>query len=114
MSFSISKNLLQRTAADIQRVLTVAVLQKISNENIASAAIVRVELSADFATCRVYVNGAVKDFESATNFLRNEIAQNVKMRRIPALRFILDDGEKNAKRVEELLQQINSGKRGVE
>jgi ribosome-binding factor A len=45
--------------------------------------------------------------ERASGFLRNEIAQNVKMKQAPRLRFILDKGIENAARVEELLAQIN-------
>jgi len=110
MSSSISKNLSQRTSADLFRVLTLALQQKVHNQNLADVSIVRLELSPDFGTCRVFVTGGVEELSKMTAFFRNEIAQSVKIRKVPNLRFLRDDGEKNAQRVEELLGKINSQK----
>ena len=97
-----SESRLGRVNADIFRVLTMA--------NNIDAHILRVEAAADLGTARVYVNGKREEFERATGFSKNEIAQKMKIRKVPALRFIVDEGEKNTARVEELLLQIKGEK----
>lgn len=109
MSFSIKDNFLLRANADVGRVLSLALREKVHEERLADFNILRCECSPDLSSCRVYVDGGVGDFEKLTAFFKNEIAHNVKLRRIPNLRFILDDGDKNVQRVEELLAQIHGG-----
>jgi ribosome-binding factor A len=81
------------------------------NENFASVDILRVETAPDLGSARVYVNSAVgaKELEKSVGFLRTEIANNMKIKRVPNLRFIVDNGEQNAQRVDELLKIINGG-----
>jgi len=99
---SVKDNFMARTNADIFRVLSYA--------NKTQHHILRVETAADLGTCRVYVNGGAKEFAGAEGYYKTEIAKNIKIRKVPALRFILDDGEKNTARVEELLKQIKHTK----
>ena len=90
-----------RVNSDIFRVLTLA--------NNTDAHILRVEASPDLSSARVFVNGGVEEMEHASGYFRNELANNLRLRKIPNLRFLLDDGDKNTARVEELLQQIKKG-----
>jgi ribosome-binding factor A len=106
---SVKNNFLGRTSADITRVLTMALRQKVQNEALADFAILRCEVSPDLGSCRVFVNGGVREFEKLTAFFKSEIADGIKIKRVPNLRFVLDDGEKNTARVEELLRQIKGG-----
>lgn len=104
---------IQRTNSDIQRVLTIALTQKLGNPMLSSVHILQVETSADLSVARVHVDitseepdKVMAELSSAAGFLRNEIAKSVKLRRAPELRFIRDVGRANAMRVEELLAQI--------
>ena len=97
---------LERTNADIMRVLTVAIQQKMKDDSLLGVRLLRVETTADLSQASVFVNCGIDALERASGFLRNEIAQNVKMKQAPRLRFIVDKGIENAARVEELLQQI--------
>jgi len=111
MSFnSVKDNYIKRIEADIFRILSLALRQKIGNENLVNENILRVEVSKDLSSCRVFISGALNEFESVSGLLRNEIAQNMSIRRIPNLRFIVDVGEENARRVDELLKQIKGNK----
>ena len=109
MSFSIKDNFLLRANADITRVLSLALREKVQDERLVDFNILRCECSADLSSCRVYVDGGETEFAHLSAFFKNEIAHNIKIRRIPNLRFILDDGDKNVQRVEELLAQIHGG-----
>jgi ribosome-binding factor A len=113
MSFEksgVKDNYLKRIDADIYRILTLALRQKVGNENLLNESILRVETSADLSSARVYISGGQSDFEAVAGLFRNEIAQNMRIKRVPNLRFIVDLGEQNAQRVEELLKQIKGGK----
>jgi len=95
-----------RTSADIFRILTLA-LQKIADPAMCDVHILRVEVSKDLSSAKVFVNNGAEKVEKVAGFFKTEIANNMRIKRVPNLRFIVDDGEKNAQRVEELLKQIS-------
>ncbi|MDR0462044.1 MAG: 30S ribosome-binding factor RbfA [Christensenellaceae bacterium] len=105
-----SKAYVGRINTDIFRVLTTALQNKLHGDSFLDVHILRVEASADLSSARVYVNIKAKEMEAHNGFFRNEIAQSINLRKVPNLRFIVDDGEKNTARVEELLKQIKEGK----
>ena len=105
---SSTNNHLARVNSDIERVLTIAIQQKMKDDALANVIITRVETTADIGQTTVYVNGYLNALERASGTLRNEIAQNVKMKQAPRLKFVLDKGIENAARVDELLAQIKS------
>jgi len=96
---------MDRVNADILRQLSVS-LRKKGDPGLENASILRVETSADLSSARVFVTGGEEILNGLQGFFKNEIAQNLKIRRTPNLRFIRDDGQKNADRIEEILQQI--------
>lgn len=95
---SVKDNFLLRVNADILRILRMAR---------PDLDILSVECSADLSSAKLFVP-RITD-EKVLSFLKSQIAQNMQIRRVPNLRFIIDDGESNVKRVEELLAQIKSG-----
>ena len=96
----------ERINTDILRVLTLAI-QKSQDASLADIIIQRVETTADLSEAKVYVNGGLLALEHASGFLRTEVAQRVKMKQAPRLKFIVDRGLENAERVEELLKLIS-------
>jgi len=87
---------IQRVNSDIIRLL----------RSLTDANITRVETTADFGECKVWVEGDVAKLEKSAGYLRTEIANSIKMKKTPVLRFIKDKGIENAARVEELLKVI--------
>ena len=108
MNSSIAGAHTARINADILRVMTIALRQKTDNAGLDDAEILRVETSSNLDNAKVFVSGGLQSFEKASGFFRNEIAKTLNLRRVPVLRFIVDEGQKNADRVEELLNQIRS------
>jgi len=106
MNSSTKSNHINRINSDILRVLTIAIQQKMKDNLLDGVTILRVETTADLSECKVYVNDGIDALNKASGFLRNEIAQNIKMKQAPRLRFLVDKGIENAARVEELLKQI--------
>ena len=89
-----------RINTDIFRILTLA--------NPFDAHILRVEATPDLGYAKVFVNKDVAKFEARAGFFKSEIA-HLNLRKVPNLKFIVDEGEKNVARVEELLKQIKGG-----
>ncbi|MDR0822112.1 MAG: 30S ribosome-binding factor RbfA [Oscillospiraceae bacterium] len=90
----------QRLNADIKRVLSVAVTEvKSSTVKNSLPTVTRTELTTDLSYCTVYVSGCdstkadkfIKELTLASGFLKSRIADGVKMRIIPELRFVFDD-----------------------
>ena len=87
----------QRINADIMRLL----------RSLTDANITRVETTADFSECKVWVEESdLANLEKRSGFLRTEIAHSIQMKKTPILRFMVDKGLENAARVDELLKQI--------
>ena len=103
---SVASNFISRTNADIFRVLSLALREKVANPALADAAIVRVDTAPDLGNCKIFVTGEVAAFEKLTAMFKAEIANNLKIKRVPSLKFVVDNGDKNTLRVEELLKQI--------
>jgi len=108
---------IQRVNAEIMRVLTLALRDKMGNHHLAGVTVRMVETTSDFSLARVFVqvsgdeaekSRVMSELDRASGALRNHVAMRVTMKRIPELRFILDRGRDNANRVDELLAQINS------
>jgi len=101
---SFKDSYMNRVNADLLRVLSVALRNRASDDKLLNVSILRVEASADLSTARVFVTGGADALNAIAGFFRNEVAQNLKIRRVPNLRFIMDEGQKNADRIEELLR----------
>ena len=99
-----------RINSDIFRILSVALRDKVSDPKLCNVHVLKVDTAPDLGHAKVFVNSCEKELNDMHGFFRNEIAHNIKIRRVPNLRFIIDDGDKNSARVEELLKQINSTK----
>ena len=92
---------ISRAAEDLKRELT-ALLRELKDPRLQGKllTVVRVDLSGDGSTARVYVSAmegiaaaqeAVKGLKSAGGFVRGELTRRLGMRKAPELRFIADN-----------------------
>jgi ribosome-binding factor A len=109
----------ERTNSEIYRACCIALTTRANNPLLSGVTILRTELSRDSSVVRVYlrINGdddaqkkSLDAFQKSDGFFKGEIAKNLSLRRIPKLSFIIDKGNENIDRVEELLQKIHGGK----
>lgn len=89
----------------------------------AGAIVTRVEMSADLGSARVQIRlldggsdaerrrAVVEALGRASGMLRRELAQRLRLRHAPELRFFYDDGLDSTMRVEELLAEIEAEQR---
>lgn len=74
-----------------------------------------VQVSPDLGNARVYIQHALPDsatrhvlsaLQHSTTFLRRALVENLHLRVVPELHFVVDDTEKRAAHVDEILDQI--------
>jgi ribosome-binding factor A len=105
-----------RVAAEIQRLLSELLLSEVKDPRLVEARISDVEVSGDLSLATIYFNTLSLDndpapikegFEQARGFFRTRVARELKLRRVPELRFRHDT---SAKRAAELGQLIDTAR----
>ena len=101
-----------KAAEAIRQVVGMAILTDIQDPRVKDVTVVRVEVSGDMQTAKVYVsvmgdeakqNLCVKGLKSCAGFLQSKIAKRLDTRYIPHLQFVLDQGVKNQLLVSKML-----------
>ena len=107
----------QRNAEDIHRELT-DILRSMKDPRVKDAmlSVVRVDLSNDLSSCKVYVSSmkgmeaakeAVKGLKSGAGFVRHEIGQRLtQLRRSPAFEFVADNSIEHGAEIARKLNQL--------
>lgn len=116
-----------RVAGRIQEELSAA-MRDLSDPRVVGVLISRAEVTDDLQSAKIYVRrelGAdanqqkalLKGLEAASGKLRREVAQSLKLRYAPNLRFFYDEGLDATQRIEELLREVkreDTGRGGSE
>jgi len=100
-----------RLSAQIRRVLGSAIRQ-LQEEGLMHVAVSDVEVTRDLSLARVYINvldpsrsqETLRQLKDNAGRLRKAIAQDIRARRIPELRFIYDDSLERGKHLESLIE----------
>ncbi len=93
----------EKLASLIRREISQLILNGIRDERVhlGMVSITNVEVSGDLQHCRIFVsifgedsqkNAVMEGLHAASNFLRGELARNLKLRRAPEIVFRLDQG----------------------
>lgn len=105
----------QRIAEQIRDEIAQMLRDEVKDPRIGFTSIVKVEVSTDLRVAKVYVSvfgndeakrNTMKGLESATPFIRHELAQRLRLRYVPEVRFVLDESIAHGARIAELLHQI--------
>ena len=90
---------------------------EVKDANVGFVTITDVHVTNDHSFAKVYVSFLGKDARNeaglkalnrAKGFIRSELAKRLSIRRTPELNFVLDESEKNAKRIEEIIAEIHA------
>jgi len=101
-----------KAAEAIRQVVGMAILTEIQDPRVRDVTVVRVEVSGDMQTAKVYVsvmgndakqNLCIKGLKSCAGFLQSRISKRLEMRYVPHLQFILDQGVKNQLLISKML-----------
>ncbi len=106
----------QKKVADkVQQLVSLVIDRKIKDPDKGFVTITHVKMSPDLRIASVYFTVLGDESETerslaalnrAKNYIRNEIAPELKMRFVPDLRFFVDDTMAYAKKIERLLENI--------
>jgi len=103
-----------KAAEAIRQVVGMAILTEIQDPRVKDVTVVRVEVSGDMQTAKVYVsvmgdetkqNLCLKGLKSCAGFLQSKIAKRIDTRYVPHIQFVLDQGVKNQLLVSKMLDE---------
>jgi len=104
-----------RVSEDIKRELT-DILRSVKDPRVSGMlSIVKLDLSADLSSCKVYVSSlegmekskeAVQGLHSAQGFIRRELGSRLRLRKVPELRFLADDSIEASARIAKILREV--------
>jgi ribosome-binding factor A len=110
----------RRVAEAVREELASLLVSDVKDPGAAGAIITRVDLTGDLRSARVHVRlldggsdaerrrAVVEALGRASGMLRREVAQRLRLRSAPELRFFFDDGLDGTMRIEQLLAEIEA------
>ena len=113
MSASRTERLSEQIKAEASHVLA----RDVHDPGVGFVTITRVRVSPDLQIARIYYTGlgdaaalraTEKALERVTPFVRRQLAQRLRLRRVPEIAFAFDKSVAHQARVEELLQEIHA------
>lgn len=105
-----------RMAERIQMVLSQLLMREVSDPRLQSVTVTEVKVDPEIMFARVYVNAlgdedredeVMAGLDRASGFLRRELAQRLRVRSVPELRFVWDKTLQQADRVERILNNLD-------
>lgn len=103
----------ERIASIIRKNIAEIIQFQIKDPHLGFVSIPEVRVSKDFSYATVYVS-FIKDediepslevLNKARGYIRSELASKLDIRRVPEIRFVLDEGYKKEERISELLKK---------
>jgi len=103
-----------RVGEQLRRELTLMLRNEVKDPRISEIIIYDVVVSKDLGTAKVFfspmdiqqdASEIVKGLQSASGYLRTQLSKLLSLRKMPELRFIVDDTEAKGDRIEQLIQK---------
>jgi len=109
----------KRVGELLKREISTLLEREIRDPRLNFVTVTDVEVTFDLRDAFVYVSAPegrerkeeiLQGLESASGFLRHELAQNLRLKFIPRLNFVWDDSMERGQRIDQLLREIKKGK----
>jgi ribosome-binding factor A len=107
----------ERVGEEIRQELSLILAREVHDPGIGFVTLTRVKVSPDLQQVRVYYTqlgdekaraATVRALERATPFMRHQIAQRIRLRRVPEIRFTFDQTVAHQSRIEEILLDLEA------
>jgi ribosome-binding factor A len=107
----------QRVAEQVQRELAALIRREIKDPRVELVTVTAVEVSKDLAYAKVFVSSLgdtqpradlITALTHAAGFLRHELGKALRLRIIPELRFVYDETQERAAKLEALIARANA------
>ena len=103
----------ERIASIIRKNIAEIIQFQVKDPHLGFVSIPEVRVSKDFSYATVYVSffkeedvvPSLEVLNKARGFIRTELAKKMDTRRVPEIRFVLDEGYKKEERIAELLKK---------
>ena len=89
--------------------------KEVNDPRIGPVTLTAADVSKDLRQARIYFcllgeekkrDEVLLGLKSAAGFIRAKVAKELKLRFVPTIEFVYDDGQDRARRIEDLLQQV--------
>jgi len=106
-----------RVAEEIRQQLSSLLQRDVHDPGIGFITITRVKLTADLQLARVFYttlgdpkarNDTARALRRALPFLRRQVGQRLRLRRVPEIEFRFDEGVESQERVERILRELHA------
>lgn len=103
-----------RIGEQLRRELTLMLRNEVKDPRVSDVIIYDVVVSKDLGTAKVYFSPMdiqqdaaemMDGLQSASGYLRSQLSKLLSLRKVPELRFIVDDTEAKGDRIEQLIQK---------
>jgi ribosome-binding factor A len=110
-----------RVADQIRAEITTMLAREVHDPGIGFLTITHVQMSPDLQVARVHYTtlgseperrATAKALQRAASFLRHQIGQRLRLRRVPSLEFLFDKSVETQDRVERLIQEMHEAEAG--
>ncbi len=104
----------ERLSSEILRIITEVISYEINDPRVAgNCNVTGIELSRDYSHCKVYVEiltenkkEVIDGLKNSSGFIRHIVLNQLDLKKIPELSFVIDDTKEKAERINELLESI--------
>lgn len=110
------KDRLSGIKAEFKRALSEIIRTDIKDPRVSEmASVTHIELSRDLKYAKAYISiydtdkkkkSTIETLTHAEHFIKNEIGARVRMRRLPEIKFILDDSIEYSSKISEMLKKV--------
>lgn len=106
---------IERLNAQLRRELAERIRREVRDPRVGSVIVTDVRVTRDLSVARVFVrvpgspeaqDASLAGLEAAGPYLRRSLGQEMRIRRVPELRFELDESLDRALRIESLLEEV--------
>ena len=103
-----------RVCSEIERIITEVITLEINDPRVnGNCNVTGIDLSKDYSYCKVYIelstdnkNEVLDGLKNASGFIRHVILDQLGLRKVPELAFIIDDTKDKVNRINEILESI--------
>jgi ribosome-binding factor A len=113
-----ARHRIKRVNEQLRREISRLLVGEVRDPRVGSVTVTRVSAAPDLTLARVFVQllgdeeerkTSMEGLEGATPFIRAALADRIEMRRVPELRFEIDESLEHALRIERLLSEAAMG-----
>ncbi len=106
----------RKVAELLRKEITGIIINHVNDPKVCDVVITEIKVTKDLDLARIYftsynkdsISGIKKGLDRSSNFIRRELIKSLHMKKIPRLEFIIDEVNVEAKKIDDLLNNLIS------